>query len=49
MFPYISPCKTCDPRAGPFLTQGCYLNKLGRGVGDATIKALGVVVSCFPI
>ena len=21
-FPYISLCKTCDPRAGPFLAPG---------------------------
>ena len=52
MFPYISLCKTYDPRAEPFF------NKLDRGpLGDATyqnIEALGLVVpdkkifSCFP-
>ena len=34
--PYIILYKTCDTRVGPFLTQGHYLNKLGRGpLGDA--------------
>ena len=38
-FPYISLCKTCDSRGGLFLTQGHYLNKLGRGpLGDATYE-----------
>ena len=31
-FPYISLCKTCDPRDGAiFGPQGHNLNKLGRG------------------
>ena len=32
-FAYINLCKTCDPMAGPFLTQGTF-NKLGRGLLD---------------
>ena len=35
----ISLCKTCDPLGRPFLAQGYYLNKLGRGpLGDATYQ-----------
>ena len=38
-FPYISQCRTCDPRAEPFLAKGYNLNKLGRGpLGDATYQ-----------
>ena len=34
--PYIILYKICDPAAGPFLTPGHYLNKLGRdSLGDA--------------
>ena len=34
--PFISLCKTCDPRVGPFLAQGNDLNKFGRCLlGDA--------------
>ena len=34
-FPYISPCKTCDP-------YGHNLNKLGRGpLGDAIYQCQG--------
>ena len=32
MFPYITLCKTCDPRAGPIMAPGALLNKLGRGL-----------------
>ena len=28
MFPYISLCKTCDPRTGPFWSQRHNLNNL---------------------
>ena len=41
MFPYISLCKTCDHRGGPFFAPGDNLNKLGRGpLGDATYQIL---------
>ena len=37
MFPYISLCKTCDPRERAICGPGEYLNKLGRGIlGNAT-------------
>ena len=37
-FPYISLCRTCDPRGvAIFLAQGDNLNKVGRSLlGDAT-------------
>ena len=38
-FPYINQCRTCDPWAGPFLTKGYDLNKLGRSpLNDATYQ-----------
>ena len=37
--PYISLCKTCDPRGAHFWLQGYNLNKRGRGpLGDATYQ-----------
>ena len=56
-FPYISQCKTCDPKAGPFLAPGHIFFKFGRGpllINIPNFKALGLVVSekkifaCFP-
>ena len=36
-FSYIILCKTEQPRVGPFMVRGHYLNKLGRGpLGEAT-------------
>ena len=37
--PYISLCKTNDPKAGHFLPPAHNMNKLGRGLlGDATYQ-----------
>ena len=36
-FPYISLCKTCDPRGGPIFAKGHNLKKLGRGPLDDAI------------
>ena len=33
-FPYISPCYTCDPGAGPFWAPGAYFSKHGTGQLD---------------
>ena len=38
-FSYISLCKSDKPQGGPFLPEGHYLNKLGRGpLGEATYQ-----------
>ena len=39
--PYISTCRTCDPRGVAILVPGHILNKLGRDpLGDTTYQIL---------
>ena len=40
-FPYISLCKTCDPRVRPFWPQAHDLNKLDRGLLDDAVYQCG--------
>ena len=44
-FAYINLCKTCDPRAGPFLNQATF-NKLGKGLLDDNTYQISRLFAC---
>ena len=45
---YKHRCKTCDPRAGPYLALGHNLNKLGRESALGLVVSDTKIYSCFP-
>ena len=44
-FDYINLCKTCDPRAGPFLNQGTFI-KLVKCLLDDNTYQISMLFAC---